>query len=62
LTKLNTSKQHLIKFIFNESSVGIYYCSQRRNLANDFWSTLHRQYKGKMVLIILISFWSSQKQ
>jgi hypothetical protein len=25
LTKLNTSKQHLIKFIFNESSAGIYY-------------------------------------
>jgi hypothetical protein len=25
LTKLNTSKQHLIKFIFNRSSVGIYF-------------------------------------
>jgi hypothetical protein len=25
LTKLNTSKQHLINFIFNESSARIYY-------------------------------------
>jgi hypothetical protein len=36
LTKLNTSKQHLIKFIFNESFAGIYHRSQKRNLANDF--------------------------
>jgi hypothetical protein len=36
LTKLNTSKQHWIKFIFNKSPAGINYWSQRRNLANDF--------------------------